>query len=113
MTALQASSGERPGAPVDAEAFVDAGERLGRDEAADHALAVIGLEAVDAHVLGRQPVPDRQQQAGDDVKGALGEFRDAGAFGFPQRREAFARGLAPVRAVELVERERSRAPSAG
>ena len=77
MTALQASSGERPGAPVDAEALVDAVERLGRDEAADDALAVIGLEAVDPHVLGRQPVPDRQQQAGDDVERALGEFRDA------------------------------------
>ena len=91
---------------VDAEALIDAVERLGRHEAADHAFAIIGLEAVDAHVLGRQPVPDRQQQAGDDVKGALGEFRDAGAFRFPQRRESVPCGRAPVRASEPLDADR-------
>ena len=45
---------------VDAEALIDAVERLGRHQATDHALAVVGLEAVDAHILRRQPIPDRQ-----------------------------------------------------
>ena len=39
-----------------------------RDEAADDALAVIGLQPVDAAMLVGQPPPDRQQQAGDDVQ---------------------------------------------
>jgi len=81
---LRRGKTDAPGHP---EAFVDASERLGGDKTTDHALAVIGLEAVDAHVLGRQPVPDRQQEAGDDVKAALGELRNAGTFGFPQRRK--------------------------
>ena len=37
---------------VDAEGLIERSERFGRDEAADDALAVIGLEAVDAHVGG-------------------------------------------------------------
>ena len=83
--------------------MIDAVEGLRGDEAADHALAVFRLEAVDPHILGRQPVPDRQQQAGDDVKRALGEFRNLRTFGFPHRREFFGGGFAPVRALEMVD----------
>jgi hypothetical protein len=72
----------------------------GSDETADHALAVICLEAIDARVLSRQPVPDRQQEAGDDVKAALGEFRHLGAFGFPQRCKFRRRDLPPVRVLD-------------
>ena len=100
---LRRGKTDAPGHP---EAFVDASERLGGDKTTDHALAVIGLEAVDAHVLGRQPVTDRQQEAGDDVKAALGEFRDAGTFGFPQRRKFPLWRLAPVRTGEVVEADR-------
>ena len=57
------------------------------------------------HVGVQQPVPDRQQQAGDDVK-LLGEFRNRGAFSFPQFREFFACGLAPVRVLEAFDAER-------
>ena len=61
-TALQASSRREGRGPVDAEALIDAVERLGRHEAADHALAVIGLEAVDAHV--RRPAAGPRSAAG-------------------------------------------------
>ena len=40
----------KAGGAVDAERLIERCERFGRDEAADDALAVIGLEAVDAHV---------------------------------------------------------------
>ena len=50
----------KPGCAVDAERLIERSNRFGRDQAADHALAVIGLEAVDPHVGGWQPVPDRQ-----------------------------------------------------
>ena len=96
----------KPGCAVDAERLIERGKRFRRDQAADHALAVIGLEAVHPHVGVRQPVPDRQQQAGDDVKAALGEFRNRGAFGFPQFRKFFACGRAPVRVLEAFDAER-------
>ena len=47
-----------------------------RDLAADEALAGIGLEAVDARGVIGKPVPDRQQEARDDVDFAGGELRD-------------------------------------
>ena len=78
-------SGEGRG--LGAERLIEPAQFLGRDEPADDALALVGLEAVDAHVARRQPVPDRQQQAGDDVELAVGEFRHLRAFGLPQRRE--------------------------
>ena len=39
----------------------------GRNQAADGPLAVVGLQAIDAQRFIGQPVPDRQQQAGDEV----------------------------------------------
>ena len=99
---LRRGKTDAPGHP---EAFVDASERLGGDKTTDHALAVIGLEAVDPHIVEWQPVPNRQQLAGDDMKAALGKFRDAGAFGIPKGGKFFDGGLAPVRALEIVERE--------
>jgi hypothetical protein len=88
---------------ADAETMMETVERLGRDEATDHACAVVGFEAVDTHIVSRQPIPDRQQQASDDVKAAFGEFRDLGAFGVSQGREFIARRLAPVRMLEVVD----------
>ena len=67
-------------------------DRLGdpgrRHEASDHALAVIGLEAVDAASLAGQPLPDRQQQAGHDMHAAFGEFWNVREFGIPGGRES-------------------------
>jgi hypothetical protein len=84
---------------------INAGQCLGHDQAANDAFAVVGLKPVDAHIVGRQLVPDRQQEAGDDVKGAFGEFRNAGAFRFPKRGKFLGRRAAPVRALELLEIE--------
>jgi hypothetical protein len=91
---------------VDAESAIKGTKRFGRNEAADHAFAVIGLEAVNAHVGGRQPVPDRQQEAGDDVKAAVGKFRDGGAFVLPERGKFFDGRLAPVGMLELFTGDR-------
>ena len=44
-----------------------------RDAAADDALALVGLQPIDARRLVRQPLPDRQQQAGDHVQIVLSE----------------------------------------
>ena len=70
LSADQASSG--------VSGACDGGEgvdELRRNETADHALAVIRLEAVDARVLFGEALPDREQQAGHDMKPALREFR--------------------------------------
>ena len=88
------------------------GERLGRHQPADHPLAVIGLEAVDAHVLGRQAVPDRQQQAGDDMKLALGEFRHL-AIRPPTAARNASRGPGASASGRIRRRSASRAPSDG
>ena len=63
-TADQASAGAMFDA-VGADGLRDPGRR---DQPADDALAGIGLQPVDPHGLVGQPLPDRQQQAGDDVE---------------------------------------------
>ena len=86
---------------------------LGRDKAADDALAIIGLEAVDAHVLGRQPVPDRQQQAGDDVEARCRRIPAPRRSRPPTARaNCAAVGLAPMRAAKSSERRVVARPSA-
>ena len=67
-----------------------------RDLAADDALAVVGLEPIDARRFIRQALPDRQQQTGDDVDLAVGELRHVGELGLPGAREGLAVGLAPM-----------------
>jgi hypothetical protein len=48
------------GRAVGAKRLIEGCQRLGGDQAADDPLAIVRLEAVDPHVRGRQPVPDRQ-----------------------------------------------------
>ena len=48
--------------------------------AADDPLSGIGLEVIDPRRLLGQPLPDRQEQVGDDMDGAVGEFRALGEF---------------------------------
>ena len=76
-----------------------------RDVTADDAFAGIGLDAVDLAIMVRQPPPDRQQQAGDDVEGAGGELRDCGDFRLPQFAEQFPVGRLPVGFGKGVETE--------
>jgi hypothetical protein len=55
----------------DAAVPIDPVEGFKRHETADDALAVIGLAAIDAHVLGREPASDRQFQAGASACAAI------------------------------------------
>ena len=78
-----------------------------RDEAADDALAIIGLQPVDAAMLVRQPAPDRQQQAGDDVELAVGEGREFRRAPPSQARaKSSLSALLPMGLREPVERDR-------
>ena len=53
---------------VEAEIAAERAERGRRDQPPDDALALVGLEPVDAAVLVRQPPPDRQQQPRRDME---------------------------------------------
>ena len=97
-TAPHASSGRERGRALDAEVAADPVQGRGRDQAADDALAVIGLQAVDPAGLVRQAGPDRQQQAGDDVERALRVRRHRGELSFPDVGERPCVGLPPLRA---------------
>ena len=76
----------------------------GRDPAADDALAGVGLKAVDPARLVRQPLPDRQQQASDDVERAVGELRHVRHFASPGGGERLALGRLPVALVHHLQR---------
>jgi hypothetical protein len=64
-----------------------------RHQAADDAFAIVGLKPVDAHRVVRQPFPDWQQQAGDNVQVAVAELRHRGYLGLP--------GVGEVRPIRL------------
>ena len=83
--------GRERGRPLDAEVAADPVQGRGRDQAADDALAVVGLQPVDPAGLVRQARPDRQQQAGDDVERAVRERRHRGELRFPGFGERLAR----------------------
>ena len=87
ISAAKAASGVSVGASG-RERVRDPG---GRDPAADDALAVIGLKPIDARRLVRQALPDRQQQAGDDMDRAFGELRHFGKLGAARRRRSVSR----------------------
>ena len=79
----------------EAEIAIDLAERRRRHQPADHPLAPrvlplasprrikVGLQAIDAHRVLRQPPPDRQQQAGDDMEAAGGERRNLSDLSLP------------------------------
>ena len=92
ISAAKAASGVSVGA-LGRQRIRDPG---GRDLAADDALAGIGLKPIDARRLVRQPLPDRQEQAGDDMDRAVGELGHLGELGLPGGGEAFAVGFRPV-----------------
>ena len=100
ISAANASSGVRVGSA--------ARQRVrgpgGRDLAADDALASVGLEPIDPGRLVRQPLPDRQQQAGDDVDRAVGELRDLGDLRLPGRGEGLAIDFLPMALVHHPQR---------
>ena len=87
------------GVSVDASVVRRVGDPGRRDPAADDALAGIGLEPIDPRRLVGQPLPDRQQQPGDDVDRAVGELRHLGEFGVPGRCEGGAIGFVPMALV--------------
>ena len=98
-----AALGERRPGFIGRERRVAGGEgvnELRRNEAADHALAVIRLEAVDARVVLGQLLPDGEQQAGHEMEPALREFRHGLQLARPQLGERRSVGLAPLRVGE-------------
>ena len=68
----------------------------GRDLASDDALARIGLKPIDTRQLVRQALPDRQEQARDNVDRAVGELGHLGKLGLPSGGEGVAIGFDPV-----------------
>src|SRR3546814_19805319 len=84
--------------------ILDGAERLGGHEPANDPLAPrvlplaspragsVGLQPVDAHVLARQTVPDRQQEPCDDVELAHRELRDLADLPPPNRSKPFGEG---------------------
>ncbi len=66
----------------------------------------VGLKPIDAHGVVRQPLPDRQQQAGDDVQVAVGELRHRGDLGLPGAGEVRPVHLLPMGLRDNRERDR-------
>ena len=79
----------------------------GRDPAADDALAVIGLQPVDAGFVLGELLPDRQQQARHDVQRGFRELRHLGQFRGPGGGEGRAVGLEPVGVLHDLGRNRA------
>ena len=76
-----------------------------RTQSTDDALAVIGLQPVDAHGLVREPLPDRQQQPGDDVQGAVGELEHCGELSLPCAGEVGSARLLPMGVRQIAARD--------
>jgi hypothetical protein len=101
-----------------AEALQGGLERRARDDTAQHALVLVGLQAVDLR-LAAEAVPDRQHGAGDQVERAVAELRRAGDLLVPQRPGVFGgQGLPvvladPVAIDELIVGRRGQAHLAG
>src|SRR6516162_1302401 len=72
------------------------GANSGAPELRTFAIAAIGLKAIDPRRFARQPLPDRQQQARDDMDRAFRKFRDVCELCQPGGGEAFAIGFAPM-----------------
>ena len=77
-----------------------------RDETADDARAVVGLEPIDPAALIGQAPPDRQQEAGDDVERAGRELGDACDLFLPGGGEGVAVGFPPMRLRHGGDRDR-------
>ena len=90
-TADQASAG----AMLTPSALTACATQAGETKPADDAFAGIGLQAIDPHGLVRQPLPDRQQQSGDDVKIAVRESGNLGEFPLPGLGKGGTVGLVP------------------
>ncbi len=86
---------------------------LRRDLAADEPLPGIGLKAVDARGIVGKPVPDRQQEARDDVDFAGGELRDLSHLVRPGLGEGIAVGFAPMGLGHRAPAAWTAVPSAG
>ena len=85
----------------EAEGVAELDNLGGAEHAADHVLAAVGGEPAHPHVAVRHPVPDRQQQSGDEPEPGFGMGRQAGDFGLPQRAPLFLVRLPPGRTIEF------------
>ena len=77
----------------------DSGARR-RHEPANDALAFVGLQAIDPRRLVGEAVPDREQQAGHDMKRALGQFGQGSDLGLPRPPKFLRACFAPMRALQ-------------
>ena len=76
--------GRRKGRGVGARRLDEDGGARRRNQPADDAFAIIGLQAIDPRGLVREPVPDGEQEAGDDMKRALGQLGQGSDLGLPR-----------------------------
>ena len=86
---------------VEAEAGAHGLDLFGIEHAPDQRLAGIRRKPAHPHVLGGQPVPDRQQQAGGEPETGFPVRRKLGDLVVPDRPPAGLVGAAPVGGVEL------------
>ena len=90
----------RPGAAGEAEGATEVAELGGAEDAADQVLAVIGDEAAHTHALVGEPVPDREQQAGDQPEAGVAVARQTRDLGIPECAPLCIIGNAPLRGVQ-------------
>ena len=75
---------------------------LGRQNPAEQAFPGVGREPAHPHVLARQPVPDGEQQAGDQPQAGFGVAGQPFNFRIPQRAPAIPVRILPVRGGKLL-----------
>ena len=88
-------------AAVEAEARAHGADLLGVEHAPDEGLARVGGEPAHPHVLGRQPVPDGEQQAGGEPEARVAMGGERSDLLLPEHAPPGLVGPAPVRGVEL------------
>ncbi len=79
---------------------------FGVEHPPDQRLAGVGRKPPDPQVLGRQPIPYRQQQSRCEPEPRLAVARQRRGFGVPETVPFGFRGLAPVRGPQFLPRHR-------
>ena len=93
--------GRQAGAAREAEGGAEDAGLGGAEHAADHMFAAVGGEPAHPHALAGQPVPDREQQAGDQPEAGLRVRRQAVDLPLPQRAPLVPAGVPPLRGAEF------------